>query len=188
MFLYPTVHGFELWEPRNREPLTAIGVADACRSAGLEFMAGVAEGWNGGDFVRWFVGSYHRATCSNGHANGAAAAEREPISSLMGQAREHVLRALERHAFMEGRSAFIGDLLDKGALMRGTPAHPLWIPVDSVHLALRDRVLSLFAADALMRPKAYQGKRVCSQCGDLSLALPCACARRPTTSVEKRPQ
>jgi hypothetical protein len=142
-------------------------------------MDGVAMRWHPGNFVAWLVGSYHAATRSR-PTSYATTVEREALGTLMVKARDHVVCTLERHASMEGGSAFIRDLIDKGALTWSLEVEPpAWVPVDSARLALRDRVLSLFAADLLARPRDYEASVVCRRCGELSLDGPCRCDSKP---------
>ena len=151
-------------------------IADACRCAGLEFMRGVGSGWSTHDLVAWLVGSYH-AVARSGHVHRELSPEREPLSALMVQAQGHVIRTLERHASMGCCSAFICDLEEKGALELTLVAKErVWVPCDHARLAFRDRVMSLFAADALLRPADYQSP-MCGRCGGLSLDGHAACVR-----------
>lgn len=147
-------------------------------------MEGVASGWSTHDLVAWLVGSYH-AVARSSVVDRALPTERAPLAALMVQARDHVLRTLERHAVMGGGSAFIGDLTDKGALgLTVVEERSVWVPRDHARLAFRDRVMSLFAADALLRPADYESP-VCAACRALALDAHVACPRRARPALAR---
>jgi hypothetical protein len=146
-------------------------LADACRAAGLTFMDGVAAGWGRRELAAWLVGPYREATFDRGlRAKRASASGSQPtieavtdgtIADLLRATRWRVFALLEDAA--RGDLRFVEDLAAAGWVAK----HPElgWVAVDVRGGALRQRVLSLFAADYLLRAADYRHKLcACSRC------------------------
>jgi hypothetical protein len=166
----------------------------APREAGVEFMHGAARGWPKRDFLAWRFGSYHRATRRKCFLPSVVRLQshpgdppREPLEMLLLQARSHVIRTLERHLFVGGAPKFADDLQAKGLLARtrGPGGEAQWTPIDCER-PLRDRVLSLFAADLLMRPEDYTSLVVCARCGHMSIGASITFPPLPEPRVRRR--
>jgi hypothetical protein len=174
--------------PCSSYPPAVVGsvreVADRCRLAGLEFVNG-APMWDKRDLAAWLVGPYRDATFNGSYFPRPCDYEPPPPSGLgrlIAEARWRVLSVLEAVA------------LDSSAIGRLT-AHPAvqtyfdpagdqgFRPLDVARMRLSDRVLSLFAADARTRPRAYVrgGLAVCALCERVTIGArdTCACAARP---------
>jgi hypothetical protein len=142
-------------------------------------MLGVAAGWQRRELAAWLVGPYREATFDRGlRAKRASSSGSQPtieavtegtISDLLRETRWKVFALLEDAA--RGDLRFVEDLATAGWVSK----HPDlgWVPVDIRGGALRQRVLSLFAADYLLRAADYRHKL-------------CACARCETVVFDER--
>jgi hypothetical protein len=159
---------------RRRMDDSKVSVADECRHAALDFMAGVADGWAKLDLALWLRGTYalacrhsprgERAPVSGVHKRPAI--EEPTIESLLVTTRGHILAALELAALVGGTPDFIEDAIIEGHVRRAIDVHgeSTWVPVDFSRMRLKDRIASLFVADYLNRPSDYQHLHVCHLC------------------------
>jgi hypothetical protein len=159
-----------------------IGCAEECRRAALEFMAGVAAGWDKLDLAVWLNGPYAlasgyaprgvRAGRSGEHAIGADVPPRieEPaIEHLLVSVRGQILAGLELAALDHGTPDFIEDALIAQHVRRVDVGGEMgWVPVDITRMRLKDRVASLFVADYLNRPDDYRNLFVCHLCESIT--------------------
>lgn len=157
-------------------------VADACRAAGVAFVNGVGRGWTKADLARWLVGPYREAarlapgepqqirgpaallaaSVPPGVSNGR-------LSGLLFDVREHVVRALGSSP--DGLVPLPVWARTAGSVLRCVHGNGEagWVPVDWERMRLVDRVLSLFATDALIRPADYATKlAICNRCASVS--------------------
>jgi hypothetical protein len=153
-------------------------VAADCRAAALEFMAGVASGWEKVDVAHWLTGPYARATrhCHAGERTlvGRAPSEvaslvsPETLEELLVTTRSRMLAFLETAVLANGSLAFAGEVVERGFVRRAAADHDdgdgVWIPVDGARMRLMDRVRALFVADYLNAPEFYQALYVCHRC------------------------
>jgi hypothetical protein len=158
-------------------------VADACRSAAIAFIDGVGSGWEKGELARWLVGPYHQISMLRSDANDARAtdpfggfsrAHRGEVSvddvvRVMWEARDEVLRVIDEFERGDAQpERFVWRLQSRGVFARiedDFGAHGL-VPNESVRQGLADRVLSLIAADYILRPFDYEDRvAVCRNCG-----------------------
>lgn len=177
-------------------------IAERCRRAGVEFMNGAMR-WSSRELVLWLVGTYHTASRSYAstlpvalpHASpsprrsprSAAREGSEPLTRLIA-AHVDVLRTMSRYAKHGNWPTLAAKLAEKRALTiadswqtndRSSMAFRLvgngqfWQPVDSAHLMLRDRVLSLFVTDLTIRSEDYASPILCSGCGGLRISRRC---------------
>lgn len=145
-----------------------MDIAASCRAAALDFVNGVAQGWGKREVAEWLVGPYREAThLIHERAPVDARLPAAPVSgariaSILSRSRTQVLAQLEAAVLPRGRVAFVTEMVKSGLVL---PIHDdLWTPVDRERVRLRDRVLSLFAADYLMRAGDYVDLFVCPRC------------------------
>jgi hypothetical protein len=143
-------------------------VALECRTAALDFMAGVADGWTKLDLALWLSGPYALAArYAQGRDLGAPSRPiaADTLENLLVQTRSHILAGLELAALPRaGRFGFVEDALIHHHVVRVPLADAIWVPVDRARMRLRDRVQSLFVADCLNAPDDYQHLYVCHHC------------------------
>jgi len=153
--------------------IRVVDVVDACRSAALGFAWG-APGWTKRDLATWLVGPYTTATAAARavHASGMRRAfgqrsvSDEAVSTLLGEAHEHVLELLRaawswKHDAQFARAAvtdgLVGGVIDDASGIG-------YAPIDQRGMTLVRRVESLFLADFLTRPADYAAFAICSVC------------------------
>jgi hypothetical protein len=147
----------------------ASSIAAACRSAGLEFMRGVRAGWDARDLSAWLTGAYAEATCyvPRGEATLTPVDTPCKLTERLREARAGVLAALEEARSASSRLSFVRDAIRTREIIPALDASgdSFWIPLDRRKMQLRERVLSLFAADYLLHPVEYAGDLiVCPTC------------------------
>jgi|GEM_PF-1344643 len=153
-------------------------VAGACRAAALKFLNGVDRGWTKRDLARWLVGPYAHAAWALPGVEEAGRAPRltaalspQRLADLLHSVRDHVVEALDRSP--DGVVTLPVWALSAGAVMRSRHANGErgWIPVDWPRMRLEDRVMSLVAVDALVRPLHYETRlNVCRRCRAVSFS------------------
>jgi hypothetical protein len=157
-------------------------LAEECRDAALSFVNGVARGWTKRDLALWLAGPYRHATR---HATGGERTAdmatvddvhegilaEDRVADLMARARADVRARLDDVALLSSEAAgaveFVHEAVRRRAIAPRVDADgmSLWVPVDGRTMSLRDRVLSLFACDYLMRPDDYaHDLAVCPKC------------------------
>jgi hypothetical protein len=151
----------------------AASIADACRSAGLDFMRGVRAGWDARDLAAWITGPYAESTCyvPRGEATLAPIDTPFSLAERLRDARAGVLAALEEARSGSSRLAFVRSAIRTADIIPALDADgaSFWIPLDRRKTQLKQRVLSLFAADYLFRSGAYIGELVvCPTCEAVS--------------------
>ena len=147
-------------------------VAADCREAAVAFVNGVGGGWDKVDLVLWLTGPYARATSHVPRGERVAGLSEDAgidqatIEELVTRARAQLVASLETAALNEGTLDFAVEAMDRGWVRRATDleGEVVWVPVDTTRMRLRDRVRSLFAADYLNDPVAYQELYVCHRC------------------------
>lgn len=156
--------------------ITRESVAAECRTAALDFMAGVAGGWQKADLAGWLTGSYAEATryCQRGERTLVAdGSERAPasidstsIDELLSNTRARMLAALERAVLSDGALELAEEAIDRGFVRRAVSEDgtEVWIPVDGARMRLHDRIGALFAADYLNDPIGWRALYVCHRC------------------------
>jgi hypothetical protein len=156
---------------RSRVPAFAEG----CRAAALDFVNRVTE-MEGKEqlagLAGWLRGPYraHSVTLARSHTKrlGAASVLPGALATLLTRTRQHVLMGLLQARNTEEGIGFAYSALAAGHVYRcqdvdGTPG---WVPVAQPRMRLADRVLSLVAADYLLRSEDYEtALYTCSACG-----------------------
>jgi hypothetical protein len=146
-------------------------VSGECRVAALDFMTGVARGWDKIDLALWLTGPYARATSHAARGvrtsrSGDRAIGVVTIEGLLTSTRQRILASLEKAVLSGGALEFVNDAIIKGFVRRSVDQHGIasWIPIDLTRMRLRDRIESLFAADYLDATNDYASLHVCHRC------------------------
>ncbi len=146
--------------------------ADGCRAAALEFVNRIAVGGDKESLAEWLRGPYraHVVTLARSRTRRIGPSRVVPgaLEKLLGQTRLEVSLGLLRARDAEDGVSFGYSALAAGHVYRcqdreGTAG---WVPVAAPRMRLADRVLSLVAADYLLRPGDYEtALYTCSACG-----------------------
>ena len=160
------------------EQTGAFAVASACREAALMFM-NESQHWGKAELAMWLMGPYAQLTqyvpADTRHKSGEfkrpvpmlKEIDARMVDRVIKSARAEVLATLQRIGDVEGGASFTFSMLSGGFVARCEDKRQVqgWIPTTEAR-RLADRVLSLFAADYLTRPAAYENDfAVCAQCG-----------------------
>jgi hypothetical protein len=154
---------------------TVLAVAEAARSAALEFCTGAQFGWGRGDLGAWLGGSYRDALL--GSADDAvfdltadADLDDATIAGLVARARAHVADMVVTAAASWRGRGFAREMIDAGFVVGVTdPTGGLgYAPQNRAGGRLADRVTSLFLADFLTRPRDYESLVRCATCDEIS--------------------
>lgn len=149
-------------------------VADACREAALAFV-NESPFWGKAELAMWLLGPYSQAAhrVSSGPEQ-APPALREidavEIEHLLACARGEVMDALDCLRDPEHAARTVFAMVASGFVVACQDGHggQGWVPTMTAR-RLADRVLSLFAADYLLRPTDYeQGFAICGVCENVS--------------------
>jgi hypothetical protein len=152
---------------------TAAAIADDARQAALAFVNGSAFRWTKRDLADWLEGPYAAVTHNAGpRAHSVGGSDALPLRELdiamvVRDARWHVLAQLEAAALPRAELSFSDRLFALGYVVPAWADDGIaWLPVDRARGGrLRTRVLSLFAADALARPRDYtETLFICHRC------------------------
>jgi hypothetical protein len=165
---------------------TRASVAEECRDAALDLLAGAARGWGKRELARWLVGPYAHATRHSLRGERVAMVDREApitdttIQDLLGRVRTQIVVSLEKAVLDSGALDFSGEIVHRGLVMRAVDAEgaDVWFPRDAARLRLRDRVRSLLVAHYMNDPVAYDGLFVCHLCEGVSFDAMCPGHRR----------
>jgi len=149
-----------------------VDFADGCRAAALDFVNGVARQADKEQLALWLRGPYrdHVVVLARSRTRrmGAATVVPGALEKLLTQARQEVEAALERARDPEEGVSWGFSALSSGLVYRCQDAAGAqgWVPVAHPRMRLADRVLSLVAADYLLRTPDYEeALYTCSACG-----------------------
>lgn len=147
--------------------------ADVCREAGLAFLDGVRSGFGKRELAEWLVGVYGSVSARITTPSGTSAASPMPVDDRAVGELVDLVRIAVSSALADltrGDTAAVSEALREQAVTAGHDARGfIWIPVDRPRMRLEARVLSLFVADYLVRPEAYeQDLSVCGDCDAVS--------------------
>lgn len=168
-------------------PFTVDDVAEACRSAAVDFLDGVRDGWGKRELAAWLVGPYHQLSLLRCPPDEMAFAdvvaqgpERVPRSSsskrvadqdvdkTMRDARTQVLTVIQRFASGDPTAeTFVWRVRSRFALARveDETGRAGLVPNEVPTQRLVERILSLIAADYVARPLDYEDRvTVCATC------------------------
>jgi hypothetical protein len=176
--------------PRARlvQGLTVEHIADACRSAAIAFIDGVGAGWEKEELARWLVGPYHqlsmlrishesmRSEVVSGvfprRTEGVVV--NDDVVRVMWDAREEVLAVIDAFERSEPNAeSFVWKLQarDVFARIEDYRGDRGFVPNEAVPQHLSERVLSLIAADYIVRPFDYEDRvAVCRSCGVMTFS------------------
>jgi hypothetical protein len=167
--------------PAHKEPqeavllppgLLVLDVAERARSAALDFVHKSA-GWTKNDLATWLVGPYTSAVGADrpqsSQKKSNVKVDDERVQDLLGRARL-LTRLFLKQAMTEPTSRMAEQLLELGLVCRAVDraGGSGYIPIDRSNATLGSRVLALFAADFLTRPRDYKDYlRTCRECDEL---------------------
>ncbi len=177
---------------------STVELVDACRSAALGFMAS-ANGWTKRQFAEWLETSYLPLPIGCPATPRARGYKRTPAWGTTavrlgnkGKVDSDALRDIIASAHAEV-AATLRSVSERGSVMGlgETLVHSQlvvrcidadgasgWAPAATTRMRLADRVLSLFAADFLMRPWDYEGSlHVCAECDSVRFVDVACCER-----------
>ncbi len=154
--------------------LTPDELANACRRAYSRIVVGAHIGWGKIELARWLTGPYRRLTVRDAWdepppsmtiANDVASNLDDRIVTVLETMRFDVLLVMRELMTPEGRSAFTTLAFDTSLVARATGDEGVVLPCARPRMTLTDRVLSLVAVDAIMRPEDFEHSLfVCSRC------------------------
>jgi hypothetical protein len=146
--------------------------ADGCRLAALDFVNRVAVLGDKAALADWLRGPYraHVVVLARSHTRRLTAGSVMPgtLEKLLSQTRLDVGLGLLRARDAEDGVSLGYSALAAGHVYRCQDAagEQGWIPVAQPRMRLADRVLSLVAADYLLRPEDYETSLyACATCG-----------------------
>jgi hypothetical protein len=145
-----------------RDAVDALLMSAEWRTAGLAFLDAVHDRR---DLGRWLVGRYRSATSyvprQPWSVERSAIVDDAEVCAIVTQAHDDVLAALRAARWGNG-PAFVQDAIRSYTIIPTLDG--FWIPLDAPRMRLRDRVLALFAADYLLRPRDYKSLAICARC------------------------
>lgn len=165
---------------------SALAVAQSCRDTAMVFMEDSLS-WGKGQLAMWLMGPYgqitqythaiERITQSGRYPRMQAPLLREidarMVDRVISSARDEVIARLGQMLDAgpgdsgHGEPGFVYDMVSLGFVVRCEDARQIegWVPSATAR-RLADRLLSLFAADYLVRPHDYENElAVCRKCG-----------------------
>jgi hypothetical protein len=170
--------------------------ADGCRAAALDFVNRVVLGDDKGELAAWLRGPYrsHAVTLARSRTKRLGAANVLPgvLANLLAKTRLEVSLGLLRARDPADGVGFGYSALAAGHVYRCQDAEGIagWVPVAQPRMRLADRVLSLVAADYLLRSEDYEtALYTCSACGltefDASRAVAGVCRAHAHSDVRE---
>jgi hypothetical protein len=152
--------------------LLVLDVAERARTAALEFVHESAR-WTKNELAMWLIGPYNLATGGGRPPtppNGTAMrVDDDRVQDLLGRARL-VTRLFLKQVMTEPTSRMADQCLELGLVCRAMDraGGSGYVPVERANATLGSRVLALFAADFLTRPRDYKDYlRTCRECDEL---------------------
>ncbi len=172
--------------------------AEGCRAAALDFVNRVAPSGDKTVLADWLRGPYraHVVVLARSRTRriGAASVVPDALARLLGRARLEVGLGLMRVRDAVDGVGFGYSALAAGHVYRCQDAEGTagWVPVAQPRMRLAERVLSLVAADYLLRPETYEASLVtCSACGraffDADRVAAGTCASHEGIEADERP-
>ncbi len=149
--------------------------ADGCRAAALDFVNRVSVRADKQELADWLRGAYRTHAVAIAHAGtqriDAASVLPGALQKLLAGARAEVMQALARIRGQEEGVAFGFEAMASALVYRCQDAAGAqgWVPVAHPRMRLAERVMSLVAADYLLRSDDYeQALFRCEACGLLA--------------------
>jgi hypothetical protein len=149
--------------------------ADGCRAAAFDFVNRVAPSRDKASLAEWLRGPYRSHVVmlarSRTRRMGPASVVPGALDRLLGRTRLEVGVGLLRARDAEDGVSFAFSALAGGLVYRCQDAQGAqgWVPVANPRMRLAERVLSLVAADYLLRPEDYAGLYTCEACGKVEI-------------------
>jgi hypothetical protein len=155
------------------EQVGVLSLATAFRETALDFM-NQSEQWGKAELAMWLMGPYS-------HCTRHSLSAREPaidapmllreidarfVDRVIGSARTSVLDVFSAELAAKNIGSFAYEMVEAGFVTRcqDSRGHEGWLPTTAPR-RLSERILSLFAADYLTRPPAFEGElSVCQAC------------------------
>jgi hypothetical protein len=166
---------------------TIDDVAEACRSAAIDFLDGVRDGWGKRELAAWLVGPYHQLSLLRCSADELAFAEvvdhaprssspkrvaEQDVEKTMRDARDQVMKIVQRFASGDpSAETFVWRVRSRGALSRveDETGRVGLVPNEAPTQRLAERILSLIASDYVARPLDYEDRAtICATCKTLT--------------------
>jgi len=158
-------------------------VADSCRKSLLSFFTDVAPGGNARALAAWLVGSYAHAVLPTTRFDfPSGRVSRGQLTDLIDDARAEVALTMRSLTSAEVGMHFAMHAANSGWVVQFTDlrGHVGFVPIDLPRMRLRERILSLMAADYLARSSSYaHDLEVCETCD-----LPNFCAEEGERSCK----
>jgi hypothetical protein len=154
--------------------------ADGCRAAAFDFVNRVSLQRDKASLAQWLSGPYRSHVVmlarSRTQRMGAASVVPGALERLMDRTRLEVGVGLLRARDAEDSVSFGFHALSAGLVYRcqDSRGEQGWVPVAHPRMRLAERVLSLVAADFLLRPELYAGLYTCEACGKVDIDPECA--------------
>lgn len=149
-------------------------MANRCRRAALRVVQGAARGWGKQELAKWLRETYAQLAVHDGgslpppSSSGAAESlSEERVERMLETMRMDVLFVLRELMTPEGIKAFSEHVVEKELVLQSHDAHgrDLLLPRARHRMSLADRVISLLAVDALLRPQDYEHLLfICERC------------------------
>lgn len=153
--------------------LPAEEMANRCRRAALRVVQGAARGWGKQELAKWLRETYAQLAVHDAgsvpppSSGGAESLTEERVERMLETMRMDVLFVLRELMSPDGIKAFSEHVVEKQLVLQSHDAHgrDLLLPRARHRMSLADRVISLFAVDALLRPRDYELQLfVCDRC------------------------
>jgi hypothetical protein len=146
-------------------------IADNARFAAFAIMASVRDGWGRTELAQWLVGPYARATEPAHWASRpgvppiARSVSDSEVDVVLKSAHASVVECVRYARSWHLQRGFARRMVDEGLVVGVLDGQMLgYAPIDHRRMRLVDRIRSLFVADYLTRPGAYETFQVCD-CG-----------------------
>jgi hypothetical protein len=154
--------------------LDARAVADACRRAALRIVQGATLGWGKEELARWLRETYAPLAVQDTDSIPPSSVtsqtrdlSEDRIERMLGAMRADVMLVLREMTTEDGVDAFLRHFVEERLLLRveDLEGEPCVVPRARSRMLLVDRVLSLLAVDAMLRPRDWiESLFVCQRC------------------------
>lgn len=152
-------------------------IVDLARHAGLTCLSGSAFGWSRLQIQQWLQDEYGAATAwtrmDRGHApiDPTRGLDDAEVARLVERMRVRVLRMVDHARHLWRSPAFARDAVEAKLVVSVSDRSGAraYAPASYASMGLVHRVTSLFVADYLARPWAYDRVVSCESCGEVSI-------------------
>ncbi len=154
--------------------LDTRAIADSCRRAGLRIVQGASLGWGKEELARWLRETYAPLAVRDMDSLPPSSVtsqtrdlSEDRIERMLVAMRADVMMVLREMTSDDGLDAFLRHFVEEGLMLRVADLEgaPCVVPRSRSRMLLLDRVLSLFAVDAMLRPRDWtEALFVCSRC------------------------